>query len=1027
MITYLSGINASAKAHFLFRYINQIKNLKNCALRIFTFVKPEELNSFYDDLKCFFKDSIDIFLFPYDDMQTRIVTTEKIKMLNNFIVCATDNSINIKISNPKDNLGIKITAGKSYSLNKLVLSLSSFGYTRTNYVEEKLQFAVRGEIVDVWPLSLDMPVRIVFEYDNIETLRCFDLASQLSNVTLKDAWIFSVNISDSSFTIKDYFFYNNKENETIIYFDYSIDKQEEKKLNKCDLLINDPLNVKSKYMGYKSFTGFQGDTIFFVKSLKDFLSQNVKIKIYCANEGERERIVHILYDSELNCKNIEFLYGNLSEGFYLDSLKTVFVSSRQMLYKKRPVNFPKVKEGRRLEGIWEISQGDYVVHEKYGIGRYVGLKTISRQNSVSEYLCIEYKNSDKLYVPPEEIKTVKKYIGIEGFKPKLYSMDTLSWERVKFRIREAAAKFAKELLLLYAQRSLVKRLPLEKQTTWEKELEDSFPYEATQDQLKAIEDIKNDFSKSYPMERLICGDIGYGKTEIALRAAFKVVTYGRQVAVLVPTTVLAQQHYNTFSDRLSLFPTSVAVLSKFQSKYAQKKTVEDLKKGAIDIVVGTHRLLQKDVEFKNLGLLIIDEEHKFGVKQKEKIKSLKKHIDILLLSATPIPRTLSCALSGFRDLSLIETPPYGRLPIETNLALYDDNLVKNIIEAELSRSGQFFYVYNKVETILTKAHNIEKLISGLKLGVIHGQMRTKDIENVMWEFINFKLDGLIATTIIESGLDIPSVNTMIIEEAESFGLSQLYQLRGRIGRNSQKAYCYLLYKNKNLSDESIKRLHAMKDFSELGSGFRLALKDLEIRGAGAILSKSQHGFVRDIGYDMFSKLLKEEGSKLKGNVDIAKTETQENTVIDLQINALIPQDYIAQEDIRILFYRKLSDANSQEAIDGIKLELLDRFGKIPQETQMLLNITNLRLLAQKIGIERISEDIKYLYIYFFKTLDFSNLDIARLINNYSNKIKFVSGKHYAFKLIKDIHDVNIVEYIKDFLVDLESNIFSAKK
>jgi transcription-repair coupling factor (superfamily II helicase) len=1025
MATYLSGINTSAKAHFLFRHINKVKSLNSPNLRIFTFVKVDELNSFYDDLKCFFKDSVGIFLFPYDDIQTRIVTIEKIKTLDNFIVCASDNSIDMEIFGPEDNLGVKVWKGKECDFNTFILSLVSFGYTKANFVEDKLQFAVRGEIVDIWPLSLEMPIRIVFEYDNIESLRYFEPTSQLSNVALENVHILPINISKSNFTIKDYFFYKSKENETVIYFDYAIDKQVEKQLNKCDLLINDLLNIESEYMGYKSFTGFQGDTSFFVKSLKDFLNDNIKIKIYYANDGEKERILDILHDSRLSYKDIEFLYGNLSEGFYLDTLKTVFISSRQMLYKKKPVNFPKIKEGRRLEGIWEISQGDYVVHETYGIGRYAGLKTISRQNSTSEYLCIEYKNSDKLYVPPEEIKAVKKYIGIEGVKPQLCSMDSLSWERVKSRVREAAAKFAKELLQLYAQRSLIKRLPLTKQTTWEKELADSFPYEETQDQLKAIEDIKNDFSKDYPMERLICGDVGYGKTEVALRAAFKVVMHGKQVAILVPTTILVQQHYNTFSNRLSIFQTNIVILSRFQPKAAQKKIIEDLKNGAVDIIIATHRLLQKDIEFKDLGLLIVDEEHKFGVKQKEKIKSLKKHIDILLLSATPIPRTLSSALSGFRDLSLIETSPYGRLPIETSLALYNDNLIKDIIEAELLRNGQFFYVYNKVETILTKAETIKKLVPGIKLGVIHGQMNARDIENIMWKFINLELDGLIATTIVESGLDIPSVNTMIIEEAENFGLSQLYQLRGRIGRNRQKAYCYLLYKDKMLSDEATKRLEAMKDFSELGHGFRLALKDLEIRGAGGILSKSQHGFIRDIGYDMFSRLLKEEGNKLKGDGNITEIDEKENTTIDLQINALIPQDYIPQEDIRILFYRKLSDAGSQETIENVRLELLDRFGKIPQETQMLLNIAKLRLLAQKIGVERIYEDSKYLYIYFFETLDFSNLDIIKLINNYSNKIEFISGKHYAFKLVKNMCN-DMLEYLKNFLVDLQCNVFNIK-
>jgi transcription-repair coupling factor (superfamily II helicase) len=419
------------------------------------------------------------------------------------------------------------------------------------------------------------------------------------------------------------------------------------------------------------------------------------------------------------------------------------------------------------------------------------------------------------------------------------------------------------------------------------------------------------------------------------------------------------------------------------------------------------------VKFKNLGLLVIDEEHRFGVKQKEKIKSMKKNIDILMLSATPVPRTLSSSLSGFRDLSVIKTPPFGRLPIETSVSLYDDSLVKNIIEAELSRNGQVFYVYNKIETILTKAASIIKLVPDVKLGVIHGQMKAKDIEEIMWKFINMESDVLLATTIIESGLDIPSVNTMIIEEAENFGLSQLYQLRGRIGRDRKKAYCYLFYKDKTLSDKAIKRLKVIKEFDELGSGFRLALKDLEIRGAGGILSSSQHGFVRDVGYDMFAKLLEEEGKKVKG--DAVESQEGKNTTINLQINALILPTYIKDEDLRILFYRKLSDAQDIKDVENIKSELLDRFGKIPNETQMLFEITNLRLAAEKLDIERIAEDNNYIYLYFSQEVNFSKVDITKLVNDYSKTIELITGKYYAFKLKKDMISTNVLEYLKEFL------------
>ncbi|MCA6079637.1 MAG: transcription-repair coupling factor [Endomicrobium sp.] len=1046
--TYLSGLGGSAKAHYLFRRISEIQSgddsiRKISDLRIFAFVKDGELNSFYNDLHSFFNSlpsldaqyqkmirqsygfnsdshpapshsypAIDIFILPSDDMQQRTFTADKIKNLRSFVVCATNISINSPVSDPKNNIGIAVVQNQKYDFNNLVTSLSSFGYTRTCFVEDKLQFAVRGDIIDIWPVASETPFRILFEYDTVEAIRVFNPENQLSNVFINEIKILPVNLSECNSTIKDYFNFNGKGN-TILYFDYPIDEEMEKSFNEYELVINDMLNSQSQCQGYKSFTGFQGNINFFLNLLKSFAENSATIKIYCTSNSERERILNIFYENRWNYKSPEFLYGNLSQGFYLEDAKILCISSREMLYKKKPVSFPKIKGGRRLEGIWEISAGDYVVHEKYGIGRYIGLKIISRENSSSEYLCIEYKNGDKLYVPPEEIKVVKKYIGIEGVKPKLYSMDTLNWEKVKSKARKAAAEFAKELLKLYVKRSLIKRKPFGPETTWEKDLENTFPYEETPDQLKAIEDIKNDFLKPYPMERLVCGDVGYGKTEVAVRAAFKAVQDGMQTAVLVPTTVLAQQHYNTFYNRLSLFPAKVAVISRFQSKAKQKEIMQNLENGLIDIMVGTHRLLQKDVKFKNLGLLVIDEEHRFGVKQKEKIKSMKKNIDILMLSATPIPRTLSSALSGFRDLSVIETPPPGRLSIETSLSLYDEKLIKNIIEAELSRDGQIFYVYNKIETILTKAASIKEFVPDIKLGVVHGQMKAKDIEEIMWKFTNMELDALLATTIIESGLDIPSVNTMIIEEAENFGLSQLYQLRGRIGRDRKKAHCYLFYKDKTLNDKAVKRLEAIKEFSELGSGFSLALKDLEIRGAGSILSSSQHGFIRDIGYDMFAKLLEEEGKKVKG--DLSEAQEKKNIVIDLQINALIPHKYIEDEDIRILFYRKLSDAQDIKAIEKIKSELLDRFGKIPDETQMLFEIMNLRIAAEKLNIERIAEDNSYIYMYFSQKADFSKADITKLTNDYLKTIEFTAGKYYVLKLKKDMIIANSLEYLKKFL------------
>jgi transcription-repair coupling factor (superfamily II helicase) len=1022
--TYLSGVGGSGKAHYLFKSISEKQadiSSKKSDLRVFAFVKDEEINSFYGDLKTFFNaddnSKIEILLFPSDDAEQRAFAIDKIKQLKKFVICASDISIGFAVSNPKDDVGITVVKNKSYDLNKLIVSLSHLGYSRVNFVEDRMQFAVRGDIVDVWAAANVMPVRILFEYDTVGAIRTFDPGSQLSNAFINEVKILPLTISGAKSTIEDYF-KHNKEAESILYFDFDIDEKDLKLIESCEVLINNSLNHKANYQGYKSFTGFQGDVSFFIKSLKNFAKSSILIKIYYANDGEMQRISDIFHENNWNYKSPEFLIGNLSQGFYLEQEKLVCISSREMLYKKKPANFPKIKGGRRLEGIWEISSGDYVVHEKYGIGCFVGLKTILRDSSVSEYLCIEYRNGDKLYVPPDEIKTVKKYVGIEGVKPKLYSMDTFAWERVKSKARQAAKEFAKELLKLYVQRSLIKRTPFSHETTWEKELKDSFPYEETPDQLKAIEDVNSDFHKPYPMERLVCGDVGFGKTEVAVRASFKVVQEGMQVAVLAPTTVLAHQHYNTFHNRLSIFPTKIAVLSRFQTESKQKEVLESLKAGNIDIIIGTHRLLQKDVNFKNLGLLIIDEEHRFGVKQKEKIKSVKKNLDILMLSATPIPRTLSSALSGFRDLSLIETAPFGKLPVKTSLSPHNETIIKQIIEAELSRNGQVFYVYNKVETILTKAESIKKLVPGIKLGVIHGKMKSRDIENIMWKFTNLELDVLFATTIIESGLDIPSVNTMIIEEAENFGLAQLYQLRGRIGRGSDKAYCYLFYKDENLSGEAVKRLEAIKEFSELGSGFKFALKDLEIRGAGGILSSSQHGFVRDIGYDMFAKLLEEEGERVKNGMPDDEKESRKTTCIDLRLDALIPNTYVEDENIRILFYRKFSDATNENMLEKVKNELIDRFGKIPKEVQMLFEVASLRITAETFNIETISEDNNYIYLYFYKEGNFSRINIAKFIADYLDIVEFISGKHYAFKLKKSKILESSMNYLTKFLPKL---------
>ncbi len=1006
--TYLSGINEDCLAHFLSKFVT-----KNKDKSLLVVLKNNEIDTVCDDIKTFLdKEDVEVLQYSSDDEAQRIITLSKLSDLKRTVIVADIDSVDAEVLSfnaLKDN-SITLKVNNGYKYNRLITDISKIGYARESFVEEKGQFSVRGDILDVWPCDSEKPVRISFDFETVETVKTFDYISQRSEKYLKEITILPYKSVD----VKTVLPQQLPEN-FVIYCDEKT--QKDNRYDRFDLLINDPLNKNSLHYDYQSFQGFHGDIKYFINLIRDFKNCGIDIKIYCSNEPEKQKMIDLFYENGWDFDDIPAMTVKpLWHGFYLKN-EIAVISTKEILYKRKPISFPKMKSGKRLEGIWEISAGDYVVHEKYGIGKYKGLKKITQSDKTSEYLCIEYRKGDKLYVPPDDFKTVQKYIGVEGVKPKLYSMDTFAWEKVKSRARQNASEFAKELLKLYAQRAQIQRPPYPPSSMLEKNLADSFVYEETSDQLKAIEDINNDFSKPYPMERLICGDVGFGKTEVAIRAAFKTVCQSKQVAVLVPTTVLAEQHYNTFVNRLAAFPANVQVISRFQKSAQQKKILNDLKKGSVDIIIGTHRLLQKDVEFKELGLLIIDEEHRFGVKQKEKIKQMKKNVDILMLSATPIPRTLSGALYGLRDLSLIETQPYGRLPIETDISFYDDKLVKNIIEAELSRNGQVFYVYNRVETILNKAAEIKKLLPDIKLDVIHGQMKPQDIEKVMWRFLNGQIDVLIATTIIESGIDIPTVNTMIIEDAQNFGLSQLHQLRGRIGRDKQKAYCYLLYKAQDMNDDAIKRLEAMKNFSELGSGYKIALKDLEIRGAGGILSSKQHGFVRDIGYEMFSRLLEEEGQKARGVQP--KQERKHNVEVDLYIDAYIPQDYIEDEDIRILFYRKISNIYVQKDIDEIRNELLDRFGKIPKNVENLFKIAQIKINASKICVERISEDKKYCYIYFRKDTNFDKIDSVKFITDYGSLVEFNRTNSFCFKLLKSKIYSDFIDYIIQFLKEFK--------
>ncbi len=627
---------------------------------------------------------------------------------------------------------------------------------------------------------------------------------------------------------------------------------------------------------------------------------------------------------EIKPGEVVITFGNQGNGFQYYDIKLSVISDKDIFgqFKKKGKKKQNKKGTGKIKSFTELKPGDFVVHANHGIGVFKGIKQLELQGNKKDYLELIYHSDDKLYVPVEQLDMVQRYIGSEGKKPKVSKLGSSEWTKTKNKVKKSIEEIAEDLVKLYAIRATLKGYKYSDDTVWQKQFEEEFPYEETPDQLLAIEDIKRDMESPKPMDRLLCGDVGYGKTEVAIRAAFKAVMDGKQVAFLVPTTILAQQHYNNFKQRFSDFPITVDVISRFRTLSEQKATIKSIKEGNVDILIGTHRILQKDIKFKDLGLLIIDEEQRFGVKHKEKMKNLKKNVDVLTLSATPIPRTLHMSLVGVRDISVIETPPEERYPVQTYVVEYNDQLIRDSILREISRGGQIYFVYNRVESIHEMASYISKLVPEGRVQIAHGQMKEKELENVVLDFTENKFDILIATTIIETGMDIKNVNTMIIYDADKMGLSQLYQLRGRVGRTNRMAYCYLTYKrDKILTEVAEKRLKAIKDFTELGSGFKIALKDLEIRGAGNMMGSAQHGHMASIGYDLYCRMLEDTIKLVRGDIDKEPVETS----VELKIDAYIPNTYIKDETQKIEVYKKIASIDSKEEFMDIEEELEDRF------------------------------------------------------------------------------------------------------
>ncbi|WP_067841270.1 transcription-repair coupling factor [Amphibacillus sediminis] len=731
--------------------------------------------------------------------------------------------------------------------------------------------------------------------------------------------------------------------------------------------------------------------------------------------------------TRLPIKQPVVMVGTLATGFELP-LHKLAVLTEQELFKsnttRRRQRKQKLSNAERIKSYQELKVGDYVVHVNHGIGRFVGIETLEVQEIHKDFMLIKYNGDDKLFVPIDQIDLVQKYVGSEGKEPKLYKLGGSEWKKVKSKVQSKVEDIADDLIKLYAEREATKGYAFGEDTVLQREFEDAFPYQETEDQLRCIEEIKQDMQKSRPMDRLLCGDVGYGKTEVAIRAAFKAILEGKQVAILVPTTILAQQHYDTILERFQDYPIEIGMLSRFRSKKQQSETLKGLKEGVVDLVIGTHRLLSKDVQYKDLGLLVVDEEQRFGVKHKEKIKQLKTNVDVLTLTATPIPRTLHMSMLGVRDLSVIETPPANRFPIQTYVLEYNPLFLREAIEREMGRGGQVFFLYNRVENIEQKAQEIEMLVPDVRVAVAHGQMNETELENVMLAFLAGEYDVLVSTTIIETGVDIPNVNTLIVDNADRMGLSQLYQLRGRVGRSNRIAYAYFTYqRNKVLTEVAEKRLQAIKEFTELGSGFKIAMRDLSIRGAGNILGAQQHGFIDSVGFDLYSEMLKEAIEKRKTGQDQLQNR-QPEPELNLMVDAYIPDKYIRDGKQKINMYKRFQAVDSIEGIADIEDELIDRFGDYPEEVGKLIDVTRLKILAKKQHVESIKEQKQKIVVILdeigSQQIDGEKLfqyasDFGRMIllGTEQNKLKITFS--WSKKTVPDRY-----QYLRSFIQELEN-------
>lgn len=967
---------------------------------------------------------------------------------------------------------LSLKVGEVAELENLASKLVNIGYSRCPMVEDRGQFSVRGEILDIFTYTAESPVRVDFFDNEIDSIRFFDAESQRSIENIDSFEVFPASevildekeIASGNERLAQEFekrfeelgihkkkltnseidalnrlrklrselekgsdfskFINSYLEDTVSFIDYFPESQtlfvldepehirERMKLTEFEFsdsmknrlgggyILKSQMDLMRTYADirydlgkrktlalalldsypegfedYKhydfaasSISTYNNSFEYLAEDLKKYEKKKYMIVLVSSSRSRAERIakdlkelgVRAVYAADVNeredddfKKGIVYVtYGNIHHGFEYARQKLVVITENDIFTRHSKARPKKKKyDGKAIASFNELKVGDFVVHENHGLGIYKGIEKIKVEGNERDYVKIEYADHGNLFVLATQLDRLQKYAGQDAdVKPKLNKLGGAEWNKTKSKVQKAVEEVAKDLVELYAKRQNEKGYQFSPDSEWQREFEELFPYEETNDQTMAIEDTKRDMESSHIMDRLICGDVGFGKTEVAIRAAFKAVADGKQVAYLVPTTILADQHYQNFFERMKAYPITVSQLSSFRSQKQNKETVEGLKKGSVDIVVGTHRMLSKDVVFKDLGLFIIDEEQHFGVAQKEKIKKIKNNVDVLTLSATPIPRTLHMSLSGIRDMSVLEEAPVDRIPIQTFVTEHDDEIIREAISRELARNGQVFYVYNKVKDIELQTEHLRELLPEARIAYAHGQMDKKELESIMFDFIQGEYDVLVATTIIEIGMDISNVNTMIIEDANNFGLSQLYQLRGRVGRSSRTAYCFLLYRrDRMISEVAEKRLSAIREFSDLGSGFKIAMKDLEIRGAGAVLGKTQHGHMAAVGYDLYCKMLNETVNHLKG----LEADYDFETTVDMVVDAYIPASYIRSEYQKLDIYKRIAMIDKSDEVEDMLDELEDRYGKAEASTRNLIKIAFLKNKAHSIGITEI--------------------------------------------------------------------------